>query len=160
MLGSLQSHARSFICAKRRSVAVKVLHRVTSFVEAAYSNVGASFEANGERSLLQNLRPAEFRVVLDVGANFGDWSAEALAVWPNCHIHGFEVAPRTFERLSARFRELDTKARASLSCLGLSDESGAYEMLYYPDHPELTCDTPRHAGYTAIPEGVPVIVAG
>lgn len=140
----LNRFARNIIAVHRRSGPVKYLHRVASFVESAYSNEGSNFEFDGERAVLQKLRPADFRIAIDAGANFGDWSAEALTAWPGCEIHAFEVAPQTFERLTDRFRSSAHSKRIALNCFGVSDKSGTSEMYYYPDHPEQTCDTHRH----------------
>jgi FkbM family methyltransferase len=142
--GRIKAWARSAIGAHRRSPMVKTLHGLASFVESAYANEGAIFHSNGERTLLRKLTPAACRTVFDVGANFGDWSAEALAVWPNCQVHAFEVAPPTFERLSERFRLAEGGRRVLLNCFGLSDENGTRQIFYYPDHPEVTADSPWH----------------
>src|SRR5262249_46667438 len=92
---------RHVIAGKRRSAPIRLLHNVTSFVESAYSNEGSNFALNGEKHLIQSLRPANFKVALDVGANDGDWLEAALSAWPQCFIHAFEVAPPTFERLAS-----------------------------------------------------------
>jgi FkbM family methyltransferase len=150
-IGRLRNFARAVIGTHRRSVAVSALHRFASFVESAYANEGSSFESNGEQALLRKLGPADFRVVFDVGANFGNWSSEAVAVWPNCHVHAFEVAPQTFQRLSECLRTSEGYTRVTLNCLGLSDQPIPREMYYFPDHPELTCDLPRHGSYLSVP---------
>lgn len=130
---------------------MKTLHRLTSFVESAYSNEGSSFETNGERVLLRKLAPAGFRTALDVGANFGDWALEAIAVWPDCHVHAFEVAPLTFQHLSDRIAGTDKGGRITANCLGLSDEKGTCRMHYYPDHPDLTSGSAWHSNYRSVP---------
>lgn len=135
----------------RRSGLVLALHKLSAFVESAYANEGASFHSNGEHALLKRLASADFRVAFDVGANFGDWTFAALAVWPNCHLHAFEVAPQTFQTLNASIEASDQCKRVSLNCAGLSDEAGTRPMYYFPDHPDLTCDLPRHDTYVAVP---------
>lgn len=81
----------------------------------------------------------------------GTGRPEAIAVWPNCHVHAFEVAPQTFHRLSERFRMAENRKRVSLNCFGLSDENCKRQMFYYPDHAELTADSPRHESYVSLP---------
>ena len=48
-------------------------------------------------------------------------------------------------------------ARVVLNKCGLGDRSGHERMFYYPDHPELTCDFPRHACYTKVAFEAPMI---
>jgi FkbM family methyltransferase len=129
---------------------VQALHRLASFVESSYANEGSSFSANGEKELLRRLAPAGFQTAIDVGANFGDWSAEALAVWPNFQVHAFEVAPPTFRTLSERLPD-QYRDRMIINCLGLSDKGGTLTMNYFPEHPDLTCDLPRHGDYQTVP---------
>jgi FkbM family methyltransferase len=149
-IGRFKTLTRGIIGTHRRSPVVKALHGFASFVESAYANEGASFERNGEQALLNKLRGFDFGTAFDVVANFGDWTSEAIAVWPKCHVHAFEVAPGTFDRLSERFRSFQQPDRLTLNCLGLSDEEGSHRMYYYPEHPELTCESPRH-DYPAVP---------
>lgn len=150
-LGRIKTFARSAISAQRRSPAVKALHDLASFVESAYANEGSSFHVNGEKNLLRKLAPVDFRLAFDVGANFGDWSVEVLDIWPHCYVHAFEVAPPTFERLSAGLRSTNHTHRISLNCFGLSDEKTTRKMFYYPDHPEVTADSPRHESFVSVP---------
>jgi FkbM family methyltransferase len=150
MIGGLKDRARVAIGRYRRSAPVRGLHSLASFVESAYSNDGFCLESNGEHFLLRKLRAANFRTAFDAGANFGEWSIEALAVWPNCRVHAFEVAPQTFQRLSERVHASGFEDRAALNCLGVSDQTGVQQMYYFPDHPELTCDLPRHDKYESI----------
>jgi FkbM family methyltransferase len=151
VIGTAKSAARRFIGGKRRSAPIKLLHDIASFVEAAYSNEGASFALNGEQHLIQSLRPANFKVALDVGANQGDWLTAAVAAWPQCYIHAFEVARPTFERLAGRVRKSGDCSRVRLNCFGLADIEGVQQMYYFPDHPELTCDLVRHEIHQVLP---------
>jgi FkbM family methyltransferase len=153
MLGSgrLKKSLRAAIGAHRRSAPVRALHGFARFVESAYANEGSSFHENGESLLLKKLAASGFRTAFDVGANFGDWSDEALAAWPQCHVHAFEVAPATFQELSKRLCGAAQQGRVTLNGMGLSDRPGAREMYYYPDHPELTSEVARHGNYRAVP---------
>ncbi|MDP9169713.1 MAG: FkbM family methyltransferase [Acidobacteriota bacterium] len=150
MIGRLKTGARHVIGQHRRSSAVGVLHKVASFIESAYANEGSEFSENGEQGVIDRLRPADLRTALDVGANFGDWTLEALAAWRNCRVHAFEVAPPTFKVLEAKIAASPFRDRASLNGFGLSDTNSTLPMFYFPDHPELTCDLPRHE-YPATP---------
>ena len=129
-IGRLKQLAPQAIGRHRRSRAVKVLHGLTSFVESAYSNEGSNLAVNGERVLLQKLKPANFRLALDVGANVGDWLTEALAVWPDCYVHAFEVAPQTFRHLSDRIGGSE-RDQIALRPAGVSDRAGVERMHYF-----------------------------
>jgi hypothetical protein len=131
MIGFLKSMARTFIVRNRQSMPIQGLHRVSRFVEDAYENIGSDISSNGELDLLRRLAPLGFTTVLDIGANVGDWSASALRLWPHAHVHAFEVASPTFAQYQARM------ARE--------------QMYYFPEHPEVTCDRPRHPGLAVVP---------
>ena len=42
-------------------------------------------------------------LVVDVGANRGVWTHEALAMFPNCQVHAFEPSMSAFDELSSSF---------------------------------------------------------
>jgi FkbM family methyltransferase len=128
---------------------VRALHRFASFIEEGYENDEWDMFANGETGLQQRFEPAHFATVFDVGAHVGDWSVAALKTWPGARLHAFEVAPPTFARLKAHVEYARLSDRATLNCEGLGAATGRREMFYFPDHPHLTCDLPRHPhGYT------------
>jgi FkbM family methyltransferase len=150
-LGKVKNTLRTAIAAHRRSGVVGAIHSVTSFVESAWQNEGSDFASNGERFVLRSLKPAKFQLAIDAGANLGDWSFEALELWPDCRVHAFEVAPITYEGLKTRTASAAHRGRITLHEVGLSDSAGTQTMWYFPDWPELTCDIPRHENYTAVP---------
>jgi FkbM family methyltransferase len=127
------------------------LHKAAEFLESAWHNEGADFETNGERFVLERLRAADFKVAFDVGANVGHWTHAALDLWQGCHIHAFEVAPRTFAKMETNARSWTHAQRAHLHPFGLSDAAGELTMYYFPDRDELTCDVLRHEGLTVLP---------
>ena len=57
-------------------------------------NDSGDIELNGENWLLQRLGTQELRVVLDVGANQGDWCARALRAVPTAQVYAFEPGRR------------------------------------------------------------------
>jgi FkbM family methyltransferase len=149
--GRVKSVARRFIGRNRRSGPVKFLHGFASFVDSAYSNEGSSLALNGELRVIQSLRQMDFKVAFDVGANQGDWLMAALADWPSCQVHAFEVAQPTFEQLELRVRQSGKASRVTLNDFGLSDSTGVRQMYYFPEHPDLTCDLKRHENYEVVP---------
>lgn len=67
---------------------------------------------NGEYWLLEHVlgSSSDTRLLLDVGANKGDWTAEALGFARshiNIHVHAFEPSLATRSMLTARFKESD-----------------------------------------------------
>lgn len=149
--GRVKSGLAVSISRYREALPIKILHEVTNFIETSYANEGSDFASNGERDLLKKLIPANFKVAIDVGANTGAWSNAALSFWPNCKIHAFEVAPDTFQSLKARFDASPLADRVVLNDFGASDTNESQVMYYYPQSPELTCETPRHVTEEAVP---------
>jgi FkbM family methyltransferase len=150
MNGRIAKMLREYIGANRRSSVVRGMHGLASFIESAYGNEGMEGESIGEDRVIERLAPAGFQVAFDIGANCGDWTLEALKFWPQVFVHAFEVAPQTFKALSQRMTGSADASRARLNGFGLSDVSGTYEMFYFPDHPQLTCDRPRHEHHQAV----------
>ena len=81
-------------------------------------NDSGDIELNGENWLLQRLGTQELRVVLDVGANQGDWCARALRAAPAAQIHAFEPIPAVFARLE---KALGNQPRATLVRAALTE---------------------------------------
>lgn len=93
---------------------------VRAFQRALYSLARGdayNIELNGEAALLGALAPLGPMVVLDVGANMGQWSRVARKVFPTADIHAFEASPSTYEAL------ISDSGMASITVhqLGLSD---------------------------------------
>jgi len=132
------------------------MHRAAAFVEAAWSNRDFNLDTNGEGDLLRALAPAGFRTVIDVGANVGDWSCDVLKIWPECRVHSFEVAPETYRTLVRAVQRSGLQERATLNAVGLGEQAGSLTMYYFPEHPDLTCDLPRHLAYQSVPFEAPI----
>lgn len=79
---------------------------------------------NGEFALLRAyLRPG--MVVLDVGANLGDWTAQALAIQPSLRIYAFEPVRHLFAALQQQF---SGDERVSCANRALADQEGTTEI--------------------------------
>ncbi|HVV36764.1 MAG TPA: FkbM family methyltransferase [Acidimicrobiales bacterium] len=106
---------------------------------------------NGEARVLQQLR-GELGVVFDVGANVGEWTAQALACGASA-VHAFEISPATAAGLTKRY---ENDARVRVNSFGLSSAPGTITIHHYPDHPALTTitDYPHDAQSTAIEAAV------
>ncbi|MEP7247177.1 MAG: FkbM family methyltransferase [Gammaproteobacteria bacterium] len=84
---------------------------------------------NGEYWLLDHVLRASNgpHVLLDVGANKGDWTAEALRLSSgSAHVHSFEPSSATRAMLSARFAE---SGHVTVQACALSNASG--EATFY-----------------------------
>jgi FkbM family methyltransferase len=90
------------------------------------------FETNGEARTLRELLPG-CRVVFDVGAHVGEWTALALGIAPALQMHCFEPSPASYARLEARFGAL---ANVRLSKTGLSAEPGDATLHVHEREPD------------------------
>ena len=145
MLDDLKTRSRRLIARNRGRTTFRALHQIATFIDDSYENNEWDMEVNGEAALVRRLAPAAFTTIVDVGAHRGDWSIEALRAWPAAHAHAFEVAPETFQRLTEHVVESGLTARMTLNACGLGNASTTRDMYYFPEHPQLTCDRPRHA---------------
>lgn len=66
---------------------------------SAWKNRQYKVHLNGEEALLRRLARFRPRVLLDVGANVGEWSCAAARHLPEVTVHAFEIAPATAEML-------------------------------------------------------------
>src|SRR4051812_12058458 len=64
-----------------------------------------------EVAAARQLASPRVEVVVDVGANRGAWTREALTMFPDCHVHGFEPSKSAFHQLSS---SLGSDPRVSL----------------------------------------------
>lgn len=87
---------------------------------------------SGELRLLRELAPA-LDVVLDVGANVGNWTAALLALRPSATIHAFEPAPGAHEALRRRA----FAGNVSVHRTALSSRKGAAPLFLFSDSSEL-----------------------
>jgi FkbM family methyltransferase len=151
MFADWETRGRRFVAARRERTPIRWLHRFAAIVESGYENEEWDMDANGETGLLRRLAPARLRTVFDVGAHCGDWSVEALNAFNEANVHAFEVAPPTFDRLQREITARGLAHRTTLNAFGLGDRTGSREMYFFPDHPQLTCDMPRHAHAASTP---------
>jgi len=83
---------------------------------------------NGELHVLDLLQDLAAPMVLDVGANCGDYTQHALARLPRARVHAFEPNPDAYVLLRDRF---ELEPRVTLHNVGLSNEKG-HRSLYAP----------------------------
>lgn len=98
----------------------------------AWKNRQYVVEQNGELALLQRLRPFAPRVLLDVGANIGDWTIAACQALPGATVHAFEIAGSTADELA---RSIAPYARqVVLNRFGLGAEAAEVALFLTPEN--------------------------
>lgn len=125
---------------------MRAAHSLATFVEDSYQNADFDLSTNGELRVLRQLAAADVRIAFDVGANIGDWSIAALRAWPDARIHVFEVFPDTVTQFEQHLSGASLLDKVTVNPFGLGDCDGVELMHYFPGHPDLTCDRPRHDG--------------
>ena len=88
----------------------------------AWKNHNYDIAVNGEGALLRRLVPFRPNIVLDVGANVGDWSKAAAEKFPDAQLHAFEIVPETATALQRNLQHLG--GRLHINAYGLSDRDG------------------------------------
>jgi FkbM family methyltransferase len=151
MFGHIKSRVFSLIAHNRDSLPVRSLHKVATFVDAAYRNEGSNFFLNGESRVLDRLANQNFKIAVDVGVNVGHWAIAALEAWPHCHVHGFEIAPQTAAKCRQNLAAHLEGRRGTVYELGMSDRSGSIQMYFYPDKNELTCASEGRHDFRNVP---------
>lgn len=108
----------------------RAAHAVTDLLHAENHDPWS----NGESALVSAL-PQEAPVILDVGANLGDWTAMALSCQPGATVHAFEIWDDTRQRLRERFRD---DPRVVVPDVGLHDAAGELAIKAYDGHSQWT----------------------
>jgi FkbM family methyltransferase len=79
---------------------------------------------NGEYHLIERLAEIQPSLVIDVGANHGDWTAHVVHFIPSATVHAFEINPSLVDQLQARF---NSSRRVVVNNCGLSDTAGTIQ---------------------------------
>lgn len=78
------------------------------------------------------LKEYNFKTIIDVGANEGQFSAKISSVFPEAHIHCFEPLPDAFKQLQSNFKD---KKNFTLNNFGLgaqNEEKSIFKNEYTP----------------------------
>ncbi|MGV3554649.1 MAG: FkbM family methyltransferase [Croceibacterium sp.] len=109
------------------------MSKISSIVVAAAARLGMHVESLAKhptRAFL-GLRRSQFEVILDVGANKGQFAIEMRRIFPAARIYSFEPLPGPFSELAA-WAEADGNALAFN--LGLGAENGEIPINMHVDH--------------------------
>jgi FkbM family methyltransferase len=100
-----------------------------------------------EVAAARQLAGPNVELVVDVGANRGAWTREALTRFPDCHVHAFEPSKNAFSELSS---SLGSEPRVALWNTALGATEGTATL--YADKPgsELGSLTQRRLGHFGI----------
>jgi FkbM family methyltransferase len=88
----------------------------------AWHNNEYDIMLNGEGALLRRLAPFEPHIILDVGANAGEWTIAAAEALVTATVHAFEIVPATIPTLRAATAHLGE--RILVNPIGLSNVIG------------------------------------
>lgn len=69
-----------------------------------YENRNHDIHSNGEITVLRKLAKTQPSVIIDGGANVGDYSVMAGSMFPGCRIYSFEPVKDTFQKLSEKMK--------------------------------------------------------
>ena len=142
------SRLAGVVATARHTRLVRALMVAANGLLDAASNARFDWDRNGERELLTRLAGQRVRVVFDVGACRGDWTARALELMAPEVVHCFDVDPVQRRHVADRFRD---DPRVVVADEGLLDDAGWVSFLRYPANPALNSlvDVGQPIAYTA-----------
>jgi FkbM family methyltransferase len=100
-----------------------------------------------EVAAVRQLAGPTVELVIDVGANRGAWTREALTAFPKCHVHAFEPSKSAFRALSS---SLGSEPRVSLWNAGLGATEGTATLYADKEASELASFTRRRLDHFGI----------
>ncbi len=128
---------RAKIAAHRDTALLRAAATLSRKFLRAYDNlVNWDPRINGEIAALERIAKVLPGVVLDVGANEGQWASAALEVLQSSQdIHCFEIVPQTFAKLLIN---VGNRPNVHLNSFGLGAATGEIDVNFYPDSSDRT----------------------
>lgn len=120
----LLSAARKIVKWRGTRLADKIETTVDEF-HRCIDNVNFEIQQNGEYRVMKIISTYQPALILDVGANNGDWCRMMTTLAPSAQIHCFEPVPATFKELEANTADLKM---VRLNPFGLSDVKGTFSI--------------------------------
>jgi FkbM family methyltransferase len=146
----LRARLGGVIARHRRSLVVRKLAGLSRTFLQWYENLDYDMARNGEAFVLRALAPHRMKVLLDVGANVGEWTRAAKAAFPDAQVHAFEISEPTWQRLHA-----NVGALPGVHCVnfGLAEAERTITLRHYDELPALTTasDYPHPFTYRELP---------
>jgi FkbM family methyltransferase len=134
----------------RKSRLVRLLSSgCRGFVQCC-ENYNYNPKTNGEHHLVRTLAAQPLTCVFDVGANIGNWALAVHRACPSVTIHGFEIAPSTFQVLERNTSNLPSIV--ANNC-GLADAEGPVTVKFFYNDPKLSSliDVPYDRPFVNVP---------
>lgn len=141
MLLSLKLKLLRFLQDHRRNSLVRRISSVARTINCGIENPGYDFETNGEAGVLRSLQGRNLNVILDIGANHGDWTKLARRFHSGATVHLFELAAPTFTILQS---EMSGFSNVHLHGVGIGRQSGPVSYQFYPGYDHLTTTVWQH----------------
>ena len=93
----------------------------------------------GEFAVLSFLSESElispFGVLMDIGANVGEWANQAISLLPIMEIHLFEPVTKIFHELMKNLSERIKSGKIYVNNIAVGDEEKLEDFYYYEDSP-------------------------
>lgn len=148
---ALQKVARRLgrlLCRNRNTSCYRKLGEFFKDVAAGYENRDYEFRSNGELRVLEIMAGFKPKLVIDAGANIGDWSLSASRYLKEATLYSFEIAPSTFLELVENCR---AESRVHPLNLGLDQEEGEVSLNLVGDGRHANSSIyPRDAGWAKV----------
>lgn len=121
---------RNYIFGRHRDNPVaRVIARRAEKIVLAYKNFNYDMHSNGEEYLLRDiLAGRDPQVIVDVGANDGEWAIVCARYCKQAQIHAFEIVPSTADICA---RAIADEMRITLHRTGLGDSNGVIQVHTY-----------------------------
>lgn len=140
-----RERAGGLITRRRRTPLVSKLDEAARWFTARRQDAGNwHMDTNGELHLIRVLSPLELAVVVDVGANLGDWSEAVLSAVPSARVTSFEPIPDVAERCADRLATFGE--RSQVVAVGLADTSGERAFFIDPSRTTVSGLTRPYGG--------------
>src|SRR5437588_13086545 len=112
---------------------MNILQKIFKIPDTVSGRLFVDPERNGEYRFARSY-VRDRMVVLDVGANIGDYSRYLLRVANTVNIHCFEPISSTYLTLQDNLRRFADAGQVVLNNIALSDNSGSAEMFVCLDN--------------------------
>ena len=109
------------------------MKRLKPLVKSLASKAGLHvvLQRNNPEHTMAGLRARDFDIILDVGANIGQFARKARSIWPAARIHCLEPAPEPYSKLEAWAA---VSPGVVTSNVGLGEEPGVINLNFHEAH--------------------------
>jgi len=129
---------QQFIARNRRNRLIAKINNYCLEFNRNYENFDYNFYSNGEYALLKRISDdLSIKIIVDVGANIGEYATLAAKIFPCAKIYALEIVPYTAVQLKAYCKD---HANIDVFNIGLSDAEGQEQVKFLPqDYLLSTC---------------------